>query len=45
MRYANLCDFLFDIMYYACLILLIQRWATKIDIALFLSSLILRKSG
>ena len=28
---------------YACLILLIQLWGTKIDIALFLSSLMLRK--
>ena len=30
---------------YACLILLIQLWATKIDIALFLSSLMSRKSS
>ena len=28
---------------YACLILLIQLWGTKIDIVLFLSSLMLRK--
>ena len=43
MRYANLFDFRFDITHYACLSLLIQLWATKIDIVLFLSSLILRK--
>ena len=30
---------------YACLILLIQLWATKINIVLFLSSLMLRKTG
>ena len=30
---------------HTCLILVIQLWATKMDIVLFLSSLILRKSG
>ena len=45
MKYANLFDIWFDITYSACLILLIQLCATKIDIDLFLSSLILRKSG
>ena len=40
MRYANL----FEIHNrYACLMLLIQLWGTKIDVVLFLSSLILRK--
>ena len=45
MTYANLFEFDFDITHYACLILLIQLRATKIDIVWFLQSLILRKSG
>ena len=45
MRYASLFDFWYDITHYACLILLIQLWATKIDIVLFLSGFTLRKSG
>ena len=44
----EICEFIwfwFDMTHYVCLILLIQLWATKIDVVLFLSSLILRKSG
>ena len=41
---CEICEFLrFLICYYAWLILLVQLWATKIDIVLLLSSLIFRK--
>ena len=45
MRYANLFDFWFVITHWACFNFPIQIWAMKNDIALFLSSLLLRKSG
>ena len=47
MRYANLFDFWFGKMrnLYACLMFLIQLWATEIDIVLFLSGLVVRKSA